>query len=160
MPGTRPWIGGPVVGCPEVHASSGTSAEAPVEEPTGPAMLRELPDLPELPDLSADLTSILPRGWLGLGLACHCTVQAGEAGPHWTFYDTPSVGAVDQGGPASRSGIRPGDLLVEIDGEELTGQAGAASFSSVRPGQRVRLTVRREGVDRVVEVVAGERPEV
>jgi len=44
------------------------------------------------------------------------------------------VGGVDETGPASESGIREGDLLVAIDGRELTGEAGAMSFSSLRPG--------------------------
>ena len=141
--------------CPEAPAPPAAPAE---EETGGPA----LPDLSELGDrmgAMGGMRKILPRGWLGLGLSCHCTVQAGDEAPSWTFYELPTVGAVDEAGPAAGAGVLPGDLLVAVDGRTLTDAAGAAAFSSVRPGQRVRLTVRRDGTDRQVELIAGERPE-
>jgi len=135
--------------CPETSLPSPASEEAEA----GPSAH------PESSDLAGAMEAILPRGWLGLGLSCHCTVQAQREGPRWTFYEPPRIEAIDGEGPAAASGVRPGDLLVAVDGHPLTDEAGAAAFSSLRPGQRVRLTVRRDGVDRKVELVTGERPE-
>ena len=120
---------------------------------TVPGSPAGLPDPPEPPE------TILPRGWLGFGLSCRCRVQSGEDAPRWTFDEPPAVGKVAESSPAERAGFREGDLLEAIDGEELTGEAGAERFSKLRPGDRVRFTVRRDGAREVLEVVAGERPQ-
>lgn len=103
--------------------------------------------------------SILPRGSLGMGLTCSCTVKTGPDGPRWSFREPPEVGALVVGGPAFHAGLREGDVLVALDGHELTSEAGGEAFSSLRPRQRVRVTFRREGEERTVELVAGDRPE-
>ncbi len=144
--------------CPDGPAARRGAVE-PRQRPAEAPALPGLAGLSALSDLRWEAETLLPRGWLGLGLACACTVQLGEEAPRWSFHAPPTVGAIEAGGPASRAGIREGDLLVAIDGRELTAEAGGAAFSSVRPGQRVRFTVRRDGAEREVELVAGERPE-
>lgn len=57
------------------------------------------------------------------------------------------------GSPAERAGLRPGDQVVAIDGEDMTGvNAEIARQKVLGPaGTTVHLTIRREGVDELLE---------
>lgn len=65
------------------------------------------------------------------------------------FYDLPSdkgalVAAVDPAGPAAESGLRPGDLIEELNGKEVTNAAAfRAAVEKISKGQSMRLLVRR-----------------
>jgi putative serine protease PepD len=57
------------------------------------------------------------------------------------------VQAVASGGPAARSGIRVGDVIVAVGGQKTTGaDAVIAAVRSHQPGDRVPVTVLRGGV--------------
>jgi len=102
-----------------------------------------------------------PSGWLGIGISCsHCSLyrQTGREA-EWIFREPPTVMWVDNEGPAYRAGLRSGDTLTAINGAALTSQEGGRAFARVEPGQTVRLTYRRDGRERQVEVTAVERPE-
>lgn len=57
------------------------------------------------------------------------------------------------GSPAERAGLKPGDQVVGIDGEDMTGiTAEAARLKVLGPaGTTVRLTILREGEDELLE---------
>jgi S1-C subfamily serine protease len=62
--------------------------------------------------------------------------------------------------PAERAGLRQGDIIVEMRGEEVDGQADL--FRLLRRsqvGETVELVIDREGEERTVEVILGERPQ-
>jgi len=59
----------------------------------------------------------------------------GGAGPHWIFQD------VHEGGPAHNAGIRPGDVLLAVNGEVVTPPA----LPSFALGTDASVTVRRAG---------------
>jgi predicted metalloprotease with PDZ domain len=63
------------------------------------------------------------------------------------------------GSPAARAGLRPGDVLTHIDGVSILTRAGARKFGSVEPGQKVRVTVLRDGRSITRELTLGRRPE-
>jgi S1-C subfamily serine protease len=101
---------------------------------------------------------LLPRGWLGIGLACDCTVSAGSDYPIWMFEQLPTIRAVAPDSPGSAAGLRAGDVLVRVNGLRLDTQAGGQEFSRIRPGSRVRLQVRRSGALLSLEITADSLP--
>jgi S1-C subfamily serine protease len=84
------------------------------------------------------------------------------------------VEVVEDGSPAEKAGLRGGALSLTVQGDEFllggdiitalngvairTQQDFSARVKSLKPGQRVRLTVFREGTSRDVSLVAVERP--
>jgi len=100
------------------------------------------------------------RSWYGVGLETRAVVVQ-EDGDEWSviyFEDPPKVYKVDPGGPAGRAGIRRGDFLVQIDGEDLDKDAGAVIFSSTAPGDTVSLLVRRDGKEHVILITPEDYP--
>ena len=56
------------------------------------------------------------------------------------------LGRVEPGSPAARAGLRKGDVIVEISGQVVTGDADLrAVLARLSPGQAVPLTVMRDG---------------
>jgi len=69
------------------------------------------------------------------------------------------VAAVERGSPAARAGIRPGDVVVAVEGERIqTSRALVRNVAAVPPGQTIRLTVLRDGREREIRVQVGRRP--
>lgn len=64
------------------------------------------------------------------------------------------------GSPAERAGIRPGDVLVQVDGEEAPaiGPAGRLLLKARAGGPAVRFTVRRQGSNVEIAVSPVDRP--
>ncbi|UFU05582.1 S1C family serine protease [Ruania halotolerans] len=66
--------------------------------------------------------------------------------------------AIVSGGPADEAGLRPGDVIVAMDGEPVTAPDELiVKIRSRAPGETITLTVREGGQDRDVDVVLGER---
>ncbi|MFH9090601.1 S1C family serine protease [Streptomyces sp. NPDC017673] len=64
--------------------------------------------------------------------------------------------AVTRGGPGERAGLRAGDVITEVDGERVhTGDELIVKIRAHRPGDRLRLTVERDGIEREVSLVLG-----
>lgn len=71
----------------------------------------------------------------------------------WTFRSEPRVAGIRADGPAAGR-LREGDILAAIDGVLITTREGARRFAEVAPGARATLTVRREGREIPVRIVA------
>ncbi|MBW8271017.1 trypsin-like peptidase domain-containing protein [Caldovatus aquaticus] len=70
------------------------------------------------------------------------------------------IAAVERGSPAARAGLRPGDVVVALDGERIeTSRALVRNVAALPPGQTVRLTVLRDGREREIRVQVGRRPQ-
>lgn len=104
-----------------------------------------------------------PRvGDLGiLSLDCDCTYNShfrstdGRARlvRSWTFRSEPQVGGIRPDGPAVGK-LREGDALTAIDGVLITTRDGARRFVEIAPGATATLTVRRNGREIPVRIVA------
>lgn len=68
------------------------------------------------------------------------------------------VHRVQPGSPAERAGLGAGDTLVAVDGVSPTAAVFRSMGRDLRVGDRVRLTLRREGTLRHVDVTAAARP--
>ncbi|MET7933650.1 trypsin-like peptidase domain-containing protein, partial [Streptomyces sp. NPDC005322] len=64
--------------------------------------------------------------------------------------------AVTPDGPGDKAGIKSGDVITEVDGVRVhSGQELIVKVRSHRPGDRLRLTVKRDGDERTVELTLG-----
>lgn len=112
------------------------------------------------PEFDIDLSSMLPRGWIGFGLSFGGSIQHKDVDKpaEWRFNDPPSIKSVQPGSPADEAGLQVNDVLLEIDGLKLDSRKGGKRFSRMEPGQIVEWKVRRGGKTFIVETTAGERP--
>jgi hypothetical protein len=82
--------------------------------------------------------------WLGL----QTVSQMGSSGA--------TVLVVDNGGPAQRAGVQPGDVITQVDGQPITSPAGlTAAIAAKQPGQQVQLLINRYGQSLVLYVTVG-----
>ncbi len=67
------------------------------------------------------------------------------------------ISDVEPGGPAATAGLRSGDVVTSLDGEPVSSMARLTAVIRARePGDRLRLTIRREGRQMELEAVLGE----
>lgn len=67
------------------------------------------------------------------------------------------VTSVVPGAPADKAGLRAGDDVQAVDDVPVAGTSGSRILDivhGVQPGQHLRLKVRRDGAERVVDIVA------
>jgi serine protease Do len=87
----------------------------------------------------------IARGWLGVAVDDH-------EGPV-------TIASVDRNGPAAKSGIKPGDVVVAINGDRIESARGLIrAVAAVTPGNGIRVTVRRQGREMDIPVNVGRRP--
>ncbi|RQR54492.1 Do family serine endopeptidase [Burkholderia sp. Bp9125] len=69
------------------------------------------------------------------------------------------VAGVLQGGPADKAGIRPGDILVSVNGDEITDTTKLLNVvAQIKPGATAKVHVVRKGKEFDVSVTIGKRP--
>ena len=90
------------------------------------------------------------RGWLGV------SVEQQERRSGTVL----QVQAVAPEGPAARAGLRPGDLITHIDGQPISDvRVTMMEVALLRPGERLDLTVRRDGRSVDLQAVVGAQRE-
>ncbi|WP_411120532.1 trypsin-like peptidase domain-containing protein [Streptomyces sp. x-19] len=63
---------------------------------------------------------------------------------------------VTPGGPGAKAGIRPGDVITQVDGAAVhSGEELIIKVRSHRPGDALTLTVQRDGAERSVRLTLG-----
>ncbi|HET7461682.1 MAG TPA: PDZ domain-containing protein [Longimicrobium sp.] len=92
-------------------------------------------------------------GWNDVSCS-HCMIEYSPAHRRYRFGTEPRLGGIH--GPGEGR-LREGDVLVALDGQLITTDRAGDRLANIRRGERVRVTVRRGGQVRDVDVVAGER---
>ena len=94
---------------------------------------------------------------LGLTLGCDgCRwIRRYDGTVAWQSLEVPRVLAIDADGPAARSGIAVGDLLLTVDGRAVMSEAGGRYLGAIRPGQRVEIGYSHAGESRTTRLITG-----
>jgi serine protease Do len=107
-----------------------------------------------LPDLKRD--GRVARGWLGVALANLDDQSAKELG---AAAGGVAVSEVYPETPAADAGIQPGDVVLSINGRAVARSEDFIRLvGQLRPGDKVKLDLIRDGKARTSEVKLGERP--
>jgi putative serine protease PepD len=70
------------------------------------------------------------------------------------------IAGVVPGGPAAAAGLAPGDVVTKVDDKTITDADGlVAAIQRAKPGDKLALTVNRNGKQTAVTVTLGEAPQ-
>ena len=71
------------------------------------------------------------------------------------------IAGVVKGGPADQAGIKPGDILVAVEGKEVSDTTDMLNLiAQLTPGDTAKLTLLRKTKQSVVDVKIGKRPKI
>ena len=71
------------------------------------------------------------------------------------------IAGVVRGGPADKAGMRPGDILANVDGKPVASTTDMLNLiAQLAPGGKTRMTVIRKNREATVEVTVGKRPKI
>ena len=102
-------------------------------------------------------TGSVTRGWIGVELqeitpAVADSFKLGDA--HGAL-----IAGVLRGGPADKAGVKPGDVLLEVQGKPVADPASMLNLvAALAPGGPAKLKLKRQGRDLDATVTVGRRP--
>jgi len=69
------------------------------------------------------------------------------------------IAGVLKGGPADKAGIKPGDILVAVEGKPVTDTTDMLNvIAQLKPGNKARMTILRKSQESTLDVLIGKRP--
>lgn len=98
-----------------------------------------------------------PSGWVGISFSGPSRTWYGKQGLVIYHYDYPVVVSVEPGSPAERAGLEAGDTVLAYDGADIR-RRQIPLGQQLRPGRRLVVRVRRDGVSRDIPVAIERRP--
>ncbi|HKC53677.1 MAG TPA: Do family serine endopeptidase [Burkholderiales bacterium] len=102
-------------------------------------------------------TGGVTRGWIGVE-AREITPEMGESLRLGTINGVLIEGVL-RGGPAERAGLKPGDILVAIEGKPVKDPNAMLNLvAALVPGKPASIRLRRDNKDVDVQVAVGKRP--
>ena len=97
------------------------------------------------------------RGWIGVELQDLSGAQA-ESFKLGTARGALIAGVL-RGGPADKAGVKPGDVLVEVQGRPVADPTGMLNLiAALKPGQAAKVKLKRQGADIEATITVGRRP--
>ena len=99
------------------------------------------------------------RGWIGIEPQ-DITAEMAES---FNFTQTSGtiVSAVIRGGPADNAGIKPGDILIEINGNKINNRTEMLlQVANLKPESKATFKVIRRGKEMPIVITVGKRPPV
>jgi S1-C subfamily serine protease len=94
----------------------------------------------------------------------HQLISDGSVEHAYLGVSLPNSGAatiedVRNNGPADSAGLQPGDEVTAVDGKTIeSGDALREAIDAKKPGDKITLTIKRNGNERTVQVTLGQRP--
>jgi putative serine protease PepD len=93
------------------------------------------------------------HSWLGVQLSEDTVTMSGAQ------RDAAIIAQITSGAPAAKAGLQQGDAVIAVDGEPVNGADSlVAQIRERAPDTTVKLTVVRDGQQKVISVVLGTRP--
>jgi len=69
------------------------------------------------------------------------------------------IAGVIRGGPADKAGMKPGDILVSIEGKPVSGTMEMLNLvAQLTPGNKAKITVLRNNQEPTLQILIGKRP--
>lgn len=102
-------------------------------------------------------TGRILRGWLGVETQ-DITPQLAES---FNLQNVTGiiVAGLQRNGPAAQAGLRPGDIILSVNGEASTDSKTVMNqIARVAPGGKLRMKILRGGREIEAEAIVGERP--
>jgi serine protease Do len=98
------------------------------------------------------------RGFLGVGIGDINSKLADALG--LKKMSGAIVNSVEKGKPAEKAGIKEGDVIIFVEGTEITDASHLMNvIAPMAPGTKAKITVLRDGKEKTLEVVLSERPD-
>ena len=102
-------------------------------------------------------TGGVTRGWIGVEVQ-DMTPELAESFKRPTTSGALIAGVL-KGGPADRAGVKPGDIIVGVEGKEVTDSSGMLNLvAALPPGNMATVTVMRNQNKKAIEIKVGKRP--
>jgi len=97
------------------------------------------------------------RGWIGVEVQEITPAVAESFGLASTRGAL--IAGVLRGGPADKAGVKPGDVLVEVEGRPVADPTSMLNLiAALPPGVSARMKMKRQGQDLDADITVGRRP--
>ena len=102
-------------------------------------------------------TGGVTRGWIGVEVQ-DLTPELAESFKRRSTNGALIAGVL-KGGPADRAGVKPGDIIVAVEGKQVEDSAGMLNLiSALPPGNTATITVVRNESEKSIKIKVGKRP--
>ena len=99
-----------------------------------------------------------PDGWLGINLKEEADVSTSPTSASYAFRRYPIIVSVEPNSPADKAGLASGDEIVTLGEHDMV--SGAVDIAALlKPGSRLPVRYRRDGVINSVSALVEPRPE-
>ena len=99
----------------------------------------------------------IARGWLGIAIQEISKELADSFGMKNT--NGALIAGVEKGGPADKSGLEAGDIILKFDGKAIAASSDLPRVvAAVKPGKTVSAEVLRKGATKILSITVGEAP--
>jgi S1-C subfamily serine protease len=100
---------------------------------------------------------VVTRGWIGVEVQ-ELTPSQAESFKLGAARGALIAGVL-RGGPADKAGVKPGDVLTEVQGKPVADPAGMLNLiAALEPGQAAKVKLKRHGLDVDATITVGRRP--
>jgi serine protease DegQ len=103
-------------------------------------------------------TGSVTRGWIGVEVQ-DITPELADSFKLPNGSKGVLIAGVVRGGPADRAGVKPGDILVEVEGKPVLDSSAMLNLvAEAQPGKAALLKVLRNSTAVAVKLTVGKRP--